>query len=59
MNNTAAPAAFEVRLLDYGRVYKVTRSSVKPVARDGGRVMPVVLAPGERRTLSYTLLVKQ
>lgn len=59
VNNTAAPAVFEVRLLDYGRVYKVTRSSVKPVARDGGRVMPIVLAPGERRTLTYTLLVTQ
>jgi hypothetical protein len=59
VNNTAAPAAFEVRLLDYGRVYKVTASSVKPVARDGGRVLPVVLAPGERRTLNYTLLVTQ
>lgn len=59
VNNTNAPAAFEVRLLDYGRVYKVKRSSVKPVARDGGRVMPVVLAPGERRTLTYTLLVTQ
>jgi hypothetical protein len=59
VNNTAAPAAFELRLQDYGRIYKVTSSSVKPVARDGGRVMPVVLAPGERRTLNYTLLVTQ
>jgi hypothetical protein len=59
VNNTAAPAAFELRLQDFGRVYKVTASSVKPVARDGGRVMPVVLAPGERRTLNYTLLVTQ
>jgi hypothetical protein len=59
VNNTAAPAAFELRLIDYGKIYKVTASSVKPVARDGGRVMPVVLSPGERRTLSYTLLVTQ
>ncbi|MDB5469653.1 MAG: hypothetical protein JWR84_1213 [Caulobacter sp.] len=58
-NNTAAPAAFELRLLDYGRIYKVTASSAKLVARDGGRVMPVVLAPGEKRTLGYTLLVTQ
>ena len=59
VNNTAAPAVFEIRLMDYGRTYKVTRSTVKPIARDGGRVMPVVLAPGERRTLTYTLLVTQ
>ena len=58
-NTTAAPAAFEWRLQDIGYVYRVTASSVKPVARDGGRVMPVVLAPGEKRTLRYTLLVTQ
>lgn len=59
VNNTAAPATFEWRLQDYGQVYKITASSVKPVARDGGRVMPVILAPGEKRTLTWTLLVTQ
>jgi hypothetical protein len=58
-NTTAAPAAFEWRLQDIGYVYRVTASSVRPVARDGGRVMPVFLAPGEKRTLRYTLLVTQ
>lgn len=59
VNNTSAPAAFEWRLQDYGQVYKITSSTVKIVARDGGRVMPVVLAPGEKRTLTWTLLVTQ
>ena len=57
VNNTEAPVAFEVRLMDYGRVYRVTRSAVKPVARDGGRVLPLTLAPGERRTVGYSLLI--
>lgn len=57
VNNTGAPVALEIRLVDYGQVYKVTRSSVKPVARDGGRVMPITLAPGERRTIGYTVLI--
>ncbi len=59
VNNTQAPATFELRLVDYGRVYKVVRSTAKLVARDGGQVMPIVLAPGERRTVGYTLLVRQ
>ncbi|RYF90678.1 MAG: hypothetical protein EON95_16495 [Caulobacteraceae bacterium] len=59
VNNTEAPASFEVRLVDYGRLAKVTRSTVKFIPRDGGRVMPFVLAAGERRTVGYTVVVRQ
>ena len=58
-NHTAAPATFEVRVMQTRQVFKITGASVKPVSRDGGRVMAVVLAPGERRTLRYTVQLTQ
>ncbi|NBB16656.1 hypothetical protein GVN21_14930, partial [Caulobacter sp. SLTY] len=59
VNHTAAPAAFEVRVMQSYQVFKITNATVKPVSRDGGRVMAVVLAPGERRTLRYTVRITQ
>jgi hypothetical protein len=59
VNQTAAPAAFEVRVMQSYQVFKITKATVKPVSRDGGRVMAVVLAPGERRTLRYTVRITQ
>jgi hypothetical protein len=57
-NGASQSARFEYLLEDGGPV-RIVRSSVKPMVKAGGRFFPLLLAPGEEQTLTYTIIVER